>query len=421
MKEGNSASTSGFSKTTLACGVRVLTETIPSIPSISVGLWIDAGSRDEALEESGISHFIEHMVFKGTRRRRTHHIAQRLESVGGYLNAFTSKEHTCFYARALGEHLERAVDLLSDLILDPVFPEKEVEKEKDVVLEEMKMYEDAPEEYVFDLFDAAVYGAHELGRPVIGLPDTVRGFSQDMLFSYLSRRYTADRIVLAVAGNVRHEKVVSIAERIFNRVDRPAHTPSRGPVNGYAPAHRQIERPIQQAHLVLGAQGINVKDDRRGALTVLNTVLGGGMSGRLNQNVREKYGFCYNIYSFTNLYSDSGDVGIYMGTDKNRVETSKRIIFRELARLAQKPVSVRALTQAKVQVKGSMLLALESMSSRMMRLARQELYLGRYVGLEEVAAEIERVTVDDVQQLAGELFDPARFSTVVLLPQNGSE
>jgi len=407
---------SAFSKTTLSNGVRVLTESIPSVRSISVGVWIYTGSRDERPEESGISHFIEHMVFKGTAKRRMHHIAQRLESVGGYLNAFTTKEYTCYYARALDEHLERAIDLVCDLILHPEFPQKELDKEKDVVVEEMKMYEDTPDEYVFDCFEGVLFKNHPLGRPIIGFEDTVRSFSRDQLLSYMDEHYTPDRIVLAVAGNARHEDVVRIAEKVFSTSTRVPRMHVRMPIDGYEPEQILVKKPIQQAHLVLGTRGFPVQDPKRTSLTVLNTLLGGGMSSRLNQNIREKYGFCYSIYSFVNMHSDTGDFGVYMGTDASRIDRSKKLIFKELDKLRTELVSERVLNQTKNQVKGSLMLGLESMSNRMMRLGRQELYFGRYFTLDEIIADVDAVTPEDIRSIAEELFQPEQFSSAILLP-----
>ena len=406
-----------FEKTTLSNGVRVLTETIPSVRSVAVGVWIASGSRDERAREAGISHFIEHMVFKGTARRRMHHIAQRMEAVGGDLNAFTSKEYTCYFARALDEHLHRAIDTISDFVLQPDFPEKELDKEKEVVLEEMKMYEDAPEEVIFDRFESVVYQGHALGRPIIGFPETVRSFSRAQLFEFIDGHYTPDRIVLVVAGNAEHADVVALAEAAFAEATRSRSRRRRVRVNGYAPRECVEQRPIQQAHLILGTRAVDIHDPMRSALTVLNTILGGGMSSRLNQNIREKYGYCYSIYSFLNLHSDTGDLGVYMGTDATRVDRAQKLIFRELDRLMQKPVSPRALNQAKNQVKGSIMLGLESMSNRMMRLGRQELLFERYFTLDHVLAELDAVTVEDVQQAAQHFFQPDRFSSVVLLPK----
>ena len=409
-----------FDKTTLENGVRVITETIPSVRSISVGVWIFAGSRDEAPAESGISHFIEHMVFKGTDKRRMHHIAQRMEAVGGYLNAFTSKEYTCYYARALDEHLERSIDTVCDLVLSPNFPEKELEKEKDVVLEEMKMYEDNPEDLIFDKFEAVIYDHHELGRPIIGYPETVTAFSRDQLVNYIENKYAPNRIVLAVAGNARHEDVVKFARKAFSAAARGRKSFHRTPANGYVPQHLEESKPIQQAHLVLGTRGLGIQSEDRVVLSVLNTILGGGMSSRLNQNIREKYGYCYNVYSFLNMHSDTGDFGVYMGTDANKIDRAKKLIFRELEKLVEKPVSRRTLSQAKSQVKGSVMLGLESMSNRMMRIGRQELYFERYITLDEINQDVDAVTEADVQRLAGELFDRDAFSTVALLPKNGT-
>lgn len=407
-----------FKKTELENGVRVVTEAIPSVRSISVGVWIGTGSRDEEADESGISHFIEHMVFKGTEKRRMHHIAQRMEAVGGYINAFTSKEYTCYYARALDEHLERAIDTVSDLVVSPNFPAKELEKEKDVVLEEMKMYEDNPEDLIFDRFESVIYQDHELGRPIIGSPETVSSFSRDQLLSYMEHQYTPDKIVVAVAGNVDHDSVLSYVQDAFASSRKPADGTMRAPVNGYEPQAVVEDRPIQQAHAVVGTRSVDVHDPDRVALTVLNTILGGGMSSRLNQNIREKYGFCYSIYSFMNMHSDTGDFGVYIGTDASNVDRAKKLIFRELQKLAEAPVSARMLNQAKNQVRGSIMLGLESMSNRMMRIGRQELFFERYLSLDEINADVDSVTADDVQRVAAKLFNPDKFSSVVLLPTN---
>ena len=406
-----------YGKTTLANGARVITETIPSVRSIAVGVWIHTGSRDEGPASAGISHFIEHMVFKGTARRRMHQIARRLESVGGFLNAFTSKEYTCFYARALDAHLGRAIDTVCDLVLEPRFPEKELAKEKEVVLEEMKMYEDSPEEVIFDRFEGIIYKNHALGRPILGYPTTVRSFSREHLLDYMDAHYTPDRMVLSVAGNIEHDEVVALAEKAFEASGRLPMAWDRSPAGGYDPEEVVEARPIQQAHLVLGTRGIDVNHPMRSTSTVLNTILGGGMSSRLNQNIREKYGYCYNVYSFLNMHSDTGDIGVYMGTDASRIARAKKLIFRELEKLADKPVSARALNQAKNQVKGYIMLGLESMSNRMMRIARQELLFGRYITLDEVLAELDHVNINDLQEAARVLFEPDRFSSIVLLPQ----
>ena len=406
----------GFQRTVLDNGVRVLTETVPSVHSVAVGAWVDAGSRDERPAQGGITHFIEHMVFKGTRRRRGYLINQRMESVGGYLNAFTTKEHTCFYARGLDEHLGRALETVVDLVAEPTLPPREIEKEKDVVVEEIKMYEDAPEDHVFDHYEAVLYPDHPLGRPVIGTPETVRSFSQGDLQGYIGRHYVPNRLVVSVAGRARHRDVVRQVERLlagFERAPRPAE---REPADDYTPREVTVERPVQQAHLVVGTRALGAEDPRRTVLSVLNTILGGGMSSRLNQNIREKYGWCYSVYSFVNVQTDSGDVGVYIGTDASRVDRSRVLIERELNKLAESPVSDRMLTRAKHQLKGSIVLGLESLSNRMQRAGRVELVHGREVPVEEVVAEIEAVTAEEVRALAEDLFAPGRLSAVALLP-----
>ena len=406
-----------FRKTTLKNGVRVLSERIPSVRSVSVGVWVAACSRDERAAERGISHFIEHMVFKGTRKRRMHHIARRMESVGGYLNAFTAKEYTCYYARALDEHLARAIDTVCDLILFPTLPEKEIEKEKGVILEEMKMYEDNPEELVFDRFESVVYDGHALGAPVIGYPQTVQSFDREMLCDYMRSHYVPDRVVLVVAGNADHDDIVRIAEDMLGEMPVAERPIRRAPVNGYVPHDFVESRPIQQAHFVMGARGLSVRNEDRVAFSVLNTLLGGGMSSRLNQNVREKYGFCYNIGSFANMHSDSGDFGVYAASDVRKMERVKKLIRKELRYFVEVPIGSRTLNEAKNQLRGAMMLGLEGMSNRMMGIGRQELYFGRYLTLDEISDAIGKVTVEDVQRVASMLFKGDQLSTAALVPE----
>ncbi|MFC2085851.1 M16 family metallopeptidase [Bacteroidota bacterium] len=422
MPRNDDLATAEYTRTVLPNGIRVVSEHIPSVRSISVGVWIATGSRDESAELSGISHFIEHMVFKGTKTRRTHHIAQRMESVGGYLNAFTTKEHTCFFARALDEHLARALDVTCDLILSPALPPKELEREKDVVLEEIKMYEDVPEDLIFDRFEQAVYGNHALGRPVIGYPETVRSLTRENLLGYLEKQYTPDRIVVAVAGNAKHGRVVELVERLFANFARQHGNGSSDRELAPDPHvdHLVESRVIQQAHLVLGGRSYSIPDARRSALSVLNTVLGGGMSSRLNQNIREKYGYCYQIYSFVNQMSDVGDFGIYMATHPGKVDHSIRLIERELKRLAEKRISGRQLSLAKTQLKGSLMLGLESLSNRMSRLGQLEM-VNRPIGtLDEIIAEVDAVTEDDVRDVATDLFDQKHLSSVVFIPSSSN-
>ncbi|HEX7069736.1 MAG TPA: pitrilysin family protein, partial [Rhodothermales bacterium] len=311
----------------------------------------------------------------------------------------------------------RSVDVVCDLVLAPSFPHRELEKEKDVVLEEMKMYEDNPEDLIFDRFEEVVYADHPMGRPIIGFPDTVRSFTREQLLGYVDTHYTPNRIVIAVAGNAEHDRVVNMVSRIFASSRRRPREHDRTPVDSYEPRAHTEKRPTQQAHLVVGTRSFHVYHPQRSVLSVLNTLLGGGMSSRLNQNIREKYGYCYNIYSFVNMHQDSGDFGVYMGTDPTKVDRGRKLIFRELQRIVDEPISPRALSQAKNQVKGSVMLGLENMSNRMMRIGRQELYFKRYFTMDQVVEDIDRVTADDVRDVASELFQPELFSSIVLLPQ----
>ena len=406
-----------IAKSTLDSGVRILTEAIPSARSVSVGVWVAAGSRNEEPAQAGISHLVEHMVFKGTARRSMHQIASRMEAVGGYLNAFTSKEHTCYHARALDTFLDRAIDTTCDLVCTPTFPKGSLETEKTVVLEEMKMYEDVPEDHIFDRFESLVFPNHALGRPVIGYSTTVSELQRADLCEFVRRNYTPDRIVVSAAGNLEHESVTHQVDALFADLRATTVYDHSLTQPEYAPTELVETRPVQQAHLVVGRRGISVTSRRHAIFRVLNTALGGGMSSRLSQNIREKYGFCYNIFSFMNMHSDCGDFGVYMGTDARRLDRAQELIFLELDRLAQTPLKERTLQRVKNQLKGNLIMDLEHLTSRMQRLARQELMLGRMVSVDEELDEIDNVSRAEVHVLAQELFDPSLFSKVVFLPE----
>ncbi|HRR07676.1 MAG TPA: pitrilysin family protein [Rhodothermales bacterium] len=409
-------------KTVLANGIRVVTETIPTVRTVSVGVWVDSGSRDEVQGEEGMTHFIEHMVFKGTQKRKMKQIAAHLESVGGYLNAFTGKENTCYYARALVEHAERAIDLLTDLVFFPVFPASELDKEKEVVVEEMKMYEDDPEESIFDQFERAVYGDQPMGNPIIGFPETVMAFTQSQLLAFVENRYQSQRVVVAVAGAISHEKVVRLVEKYTAGVKQSeASFPER---IWYAEAAQRKEKPkpIQQAHLILGTTCAGLRDEsRRNVLSVLNTMLSGGMSSRLNLNIREKYGYCYSIYSSLNVFSDVGDFSVYMGTDPTKIDRARNLIHRELARFVEEPIPIRLMAQAKKQIKAGLMYELEGTTNCMMRIGRMELYFGRFYSPEEISEAVDAVQAEEVKQAAQELFIPEKFAEVVYLPTMNQE
>ena len=408
-----------YRKSILPNGIRVVTEAIPHVKSVAIGVWIDIGSRDETEKNSGISHFIEHMVFKGTRGRSLREISRSIESVGGYLNAFTSKEHTCYYTRVLDEYSELALDVLSDLVQGATFPEKEIEKEKGVVIEELRNAEDDPDDIIHDYLEKALYGSHPLGFPVIGTEANLRAFSRHDLVAYRSRNYLPSRMVLAVAGNVQHEKFVEMVKKYFplrrtgNGLTRSRKRPAVG-----NPNNLEIERPIQQAHVCLGTMAYNVKSPERYPLLLLNTMLGDGMSSRLFQNIRERYGFAYSVYSFVNMLSDTGSFGVYVGTDHTHVEQCTELVAKELNKLATKPVSKAELERTKAQLKGSMMLSLESIPNRMMRLGSSELYFNELSPLDTIVRQIDNVRVEDVLRVAGSLFRQERFSKIVFRPNN---
>jgi predicted Zn-dependent peptidase len=357
------------------------------------------------------------MVFKGTKRYRTGQIAESLESLGGYLNAFTSKEHTCFYARVLDEHLPKAVDVLSDLVQFPSFKPIEIEKEKQVVAEEIKNLDDSPDDQIHDVFDSAIFQHDPLAYPVIGTATNVASFQRVDLMRHHERFFKPNRMVVAVAGNLRHDAVVDLVARFFR---------TRGSGNGaghrsrsvrkYSPRNEVIERPITQSHVCMGAPGIGVTHRDRYPLLVLNTLLGEGMSSRLFQNIREKYGFAYTIYSFVNFLRDAGNVGVYVATDREHVDRSISLIRKELGRLVSTPVGGAELRRTKSQLKGTMMLGLESMSNRMMRLGSSELYFGQNVAVDAILRNIDNVSAESIQSVAVKLLRDERYSTVIFSP-----
>lgn len=404
-------------KTTLPGGLRVLTEEIESVRSLSVGIWVKTGSRHEKEEQAGVTHFLEHMLFKGTETRSAYDIALSMESVGGYLNAFTSTEFTCYFARCLDSKLDTALDVLSDMVLHPIFPEEEVEKEKKVVLEEMKMYKDNPEDYIFEEFNSLVFKDHPLGRPIIGHENTVNSFKRSDLYNYMEERYQPDNLIVAVAGNTSHDEVVKRVEKLFERQKAGKSTEIETPVVSYKPDRKDLTRPIEQTHYILGRRSLPSDHEDRYKLLLANTILGGGMSSRLHQHIREQYGYCYAIQSFNQGFSDSGLFGIYVGTDKEYVEHVRELVMKELETLRNEQVSAKELTEAKAQLKGKMLLAQENMSNRMMRLAKSEIYYNRYIPLDELIENIDGVQADDIIDFSEGFFVEDQVSETRLLPE----
>lgn len=404
-------------KSKLSNGLRIVTERIESVKSISVGIWVKTGSRNETPEQAGVTHFLEHMLFKGTEKRSAFEIAQSMESVGGYLNAFTSSEYTCYFARCVDEQIDRALDVLSDMVLHPTFPEEEIEKEKKVVIEEMKMYRDSPDDFLFEEFSTKMFEDHALGRPVLGFEETVSAFSRDDLYTYMKERYQPDNLLISVAGNVDHNKVVELVSGYFSNLEAGLTESEIQPLNEFIPEKLALTKSIEQTHYILGRRGLNFDHNDKYLLLMANTILGGGMSSRLHQNVREKYGYCYSIQTFNQSYSDSGIWGVYVGTDKDYVEHVHELVVAELDKIRNEIIPEKEFSEAKSQLKGKLLLSQENTSNRMMRLAKSELYFERFITLDELEENIDSVTAEDVLEFAKDFFDQKYFMEAVLTPE----
>jgi predicted Zn-dependent peptidase len=404
-----------ITKTALENGIQVITEEIPSVHSVSVGIWIPAGSRDENWEENGISHFIEHMLFKGTKRRSARQIAKEIDSVGGVLNAFTSKEYSSFYAKVLAEHLPIALDLLFDLYLNSTFSSEEMEKERQVIVQEINMVEDTPDEYIHDLFNESFWPHHPLGFPILGRLETIEDLKRARLKDFFTENYLRIEPIFVAAGRLKHEDLLKPVREALGRIrPRPKQTHRRPPK-----AHPQIlvkNKSLEQVHLVLGAKGFSATHPRRYAFSVLNTIFGGGMSSRLFQEIRENRGLAYSVYSFLSSFIDSGMIGVYVGTGENTLTSVLKIIRREMKKLAENSLKSGELRSAKEQLKGNLLLSLESTDSRMGRLAKSEIYFHRFVSPEEIIEGIERVSAEEVADLARQLFQTTSLSLTVLGP-----
>lgn len=404
-------------------GIKVLSESIDSVKSITIGAWVKTGSRDESEPQSGITHFLEHMLFKGTERRTAFEIAQSMESVGGYMNAFTSVEHTCYYIRCLDSDLERAMDVLSDMILHSTFPEEEIGKEKKVVLEEMKMYKDSPEDVIFEEFNARLFSQHPLGRPIIGNENSVSSFHRDDLQSYIRLNYQPDNILIAAAGHLDHDQLLDLANTYFlsavshSKMDRSRNVFLE---TGSPTFQDVITRPIEQTHMLIGRRGLSYEHPDRIPLLLANTVLSGGMSSRLHQNIREKYGYCYSVSSFSQSYSDTGLFGVYIGTDKEYTRHVRELIQKEFDQLREHLVPENEWNEVKAQLKGKLLLAQESMNNRMTRLAKSELHYGRFITLDELVQEIDEISREEVRSFSEKFLDFSDYSEVLLLPEKAA-
>ena len=402
-------------KTALNNGIRIVTKKMPHVHSVSMGVWVNVGARDESSSESGLSHFIEHMIFKGTEKRTAFQIAKEFDAIGGQTNAFTSAENTCYHAKVIDTRLETMVDILSDIFLNSVFDEKEVENERAVILQEIAMVEDSPDEYIHVLSGRNFWGDNSLGRSVLGTRENVAGFNAHTIKGFFNNFYQPERIVISAAGNLEHNRLVDLIGPVFESI-RPGNSfPERITPQGNSMVNLH-QRQLEQVHICLGTKGISITDPRRYAYSLMNTILGGNMSSRLFQEIREKRGLAYSVYSFISSYVDTGIFGAYAGLNPKNARKATELILKEIARLKHMRVDPNELQDAKEHTKGSLMLASESNDNQMVRLSQNETHFGRYIPLEEIANNIESVTQDDILHLAESLFQKSRFALTLLGP-----
>lgn len=407
-----------FSKTVLDNGIRVVSQEMPDHRSVTLGIWVENGSRHESLEQNGISHFIEHLLFKGTQRRSAAQIAEEMDAVGGVLNAFTAKEHTCYYAKVLDENLPLAIDLLTDIFLNSSFESEEIERERSVILQEISQAEDTPDDYVHDLFSVDFFKDHPLARPICGRAETVTSFRRDDFVNFFKARYHPLRVIVSAAGHVRHDDLVrEMAARLGSDHHGSAAIamPVQGEIapkmgNGIFPHRKSLE----QVHLCLGMAGTHQSHPQRYGAYVLNTLLGGGMSSRLFQEIREKRGKAYSVYSFAASYKDVGYFGVYAGTSVESTEEVVELIVQELKSLAAGEIKAAEIERTQGQLVGSMILGLESTDSWMSHIARNEIYFAKPITTDEICEGIRSVTRDDVIELAQALFRPETLTLSLL-------
>jgi predicted Zn-dependent peptidase len=405
-----------YSKTTLSNGVKILTMQLPHVRSAAMGIWLDTGSRDESPEENGMAHFIEHMLFKGTKTRSAYEIAKAFDAIGGHSNAFTSMENTCYHVKAIDTYLEKMSDILSDIFLNPSFIEEEMDNERQVVLQEIGMTEDNPDEFVHLLFDSHYWEGHPFSRSILGTPENLMSFTRNDILEFFRRNYAPEKIIISAAGNVDHSRVVDLMGRQFETIKAKDGFPERT-VPVQKPHVMVHERDIEQAHICMGMKGICYSSPDRFAAGIMNTILGGNMSSRLFQEIREKRGLAYNVYSYNSTNTDSGSFGVYAGIAPENAAMTVKLIRKELDRLRNEPVSQAELDASREFIRGNILLAEENTDGQVIRIAQNETYYGRFISVEEVSEKLDMVKVEDIQRLAGELFDPSCLALTALGPE----
>ncbi len=402
-----------YNKTVLENGIKILSERMEHIRSISLGIWVGVGSRDEMERENGISHFVEHMIFKGTRNRSGLQIAKVLDAIGGLSNAFTGKEHTCYHSKVLDKHLPTLAEILSDIFLNSIFDPQDMDRERQVILQEINMMEDTPEDRIHVLFNRLCWTDHPLGMCVLGTGETVSSIKKETILNYINRFYTPTRIIITAAGNIEHDALVAHFEPLFKSIkvgneDNPRSIPQ---VYSDISCHW---KDLEQVHICLGGKAPNLSSDLRFAGAVLNTILGGNMSSRLFQEIREKRGLAYSLYSFLSAYMDTGLMGVYVGTDPSQVNHVLQIVNREIRKIRNGEVSKSDLSAAREHLMGGVLLGAENTDVRMMRLAKNDYVFGRYVSYDELVGKLQEVTVDEVVAVAKDTFQNDEVSLVTL-------
>ncbi|HYA15794.1 MAG TPA: pitrilysin family protein [Syntrophales bacterium] len=401
------------SRTVLPNGVRIISEEINHVRSISIGVWVQSGSRYEDRTINGTAHFIEHMLFKGTKNRSSFDIASAIDSVGGIINAFTGKELTSFYIKIPDYHLAMAVDLLADIFINSQFDNEEILKEQSVILQEIKMVEDSPDDYIHDFFESVFWNSHPLGLSVLGTRDLITKLNRETLVAFFNDRYKGDNLVVAAAGNLKHDEFADLVNRAFGSISgKSLKTLTNKPVISSKTA--VIKKDLEQVHVIIGTVAPSAISPKRYSSFILNAILGGSMSSRLFQEIREKRGLAYAIHSFLNPYSDTGFLGVYAGTGEDRIRVVISLILEELKRLCEYHLTEKEITQAKELIKGNFLLSMESTDNRMIKLAKNEIFFGRFIPPEEIIASVDSVSAGDVRNLALEIFKPENISLVAM-------
>ena len=400
-------------------GLIVLTEQMPHIRSVSIGIWVKTGSRHEDAQYNGISHFLEHMVFKGTQTRSAEDIARQIDSIGGNMDAFTAKECICFNVKVLDEHVPIAMDVLGDLVLNPTFAGEDIARERGVIMEEIKMDEDNPDYLVHEIFAQNFWKDHPLGKPILGTKDTVRRFERDLLLDTYAARFKPSQLMISAAGSLNHDDFVNLVSKRFQHLTGSSNGFHEVPPKVVARIVMRNKKALEQVQICVGVPSHPIGHERRYASYILNTLLGGGMSSRLFQNIRERQGLAYAIFSDLNPYRDTGCLSIYAGTSRQSAVKVVESIVTEFRKLKAEHISEEELRRAKDQLKGSLMLSLESSSARMSNLARQEMYFDRFFSLDEIIQKIEEVTPDDLIQLAHEFFRGENIAVTVLGNLNG--